>query len=67
MESYRNKDTGMVVEVYQTDKRIDLTTADGESSTAFPGDYIATGVYGEQYIYTAEVFKNDFVKEVADE
>lgn len=66
MELYRSKSTKSVVEAYQTKEQIDVETVDG-LKTAFPGDYILTGVYGEQYVYSNGQFDLDYVKEVVDE
>lgn len=44
------------VEAYQTDKKITIHTLEGDM-TAMPGDYIVTGIKGEQYPVKKEIFE----------
>ena len=53
-KKYRKKP--VVVEAYRTDKEVVIHTLEGDL-TAQPGDYIITGVAGEQYPCKAEIFE----------
>ena len=53
MKRYRKK--AVVVEAYQTDKEIIIHTLEGDMR-ASPGDYIITGVKGEQYPCKPDIF-----------
>ena len=45
----------IVVEAYQTNVRVEIETLEG-TSAANPGDWIVTGVKGEQYPCRADIF-----------
>lgn len=47
------------VEVYQTDKKTIIHTLEGDMM-AYPGDYIITGVNGEQYPCKPEIFEKTY-------
>lgn len=49
----------IVVEAYQTDKEITIHTLEGDIK-AMPGDYIITGVHGEQYPCKPDIFKETY-------
>ena len=49
----------VVVEVYRTDKEIDIQTLEG-AMHASVGDYIITGVNGEQYPCKPDIFEKTF-------
>lgn len=51
----------IVVEAYQTDKEIIIHTLEGEM-TASPGDFIITGVDGEQYPCKPDIFEKTYEK-----
>ena len=53
-KKYRKKP--VVVEAYRTDKEVVIHTMEGDL-TAQPGDYIITGVAGEQYPCRADIFE----------
>lgn len=50
---YRKKP--VIVEAYQTDREMVIHTLEGDM-TASPGDYIITGIEGEQYPCKPEIF-----------
>ena len=54
---YRKKP--VVIEAYQTDKPMDIETLEG-TMHASPGDYIITGVHGEQYPCKPDIFKKTY-------
>lgn len=47
------------VEAYQTDKEVIIHTLEGDMK-AFPGDYIITGIHGEQYPCKPDIFKETY-------
>lgn len=49
----------VVVEAYQTDIEITIHTLEGDMK-AMPGDYIITGVRGEQYPCKPEIFEETY-------
>jgi len=49
----------IVVEAYQTDKEIIIHTLEGDMK-AFVGDYIITGVNGEQYPCKSDIFEKTY-------
>ena len=49
----------VVVEAYQTDKKIIIHTLEGDM-LAMPGDYIITGVNGEQYPCKPDIFHKTY-------
>lgn len=55
----------VVVEAYQTDKEITIHTLEGDMK-AMPGDYIITGVEGEQYPCKPDIFEKTY-EETLDE
>ena len=54
---YRKKP--VVVEAYQTDKEMDIETLEG-TMHASVGDYIITGVRGEQYPCKPDIFEQTY-------
>lgn len=46
----------LVIEAYQTDRELTISTLEGDLK-ALPGDYIITGINGEQYPCKPDVFK----------
>ena len=54
---YRKKP--VVVEAYQTDKEVVIHTLEGDM-TASVGDYIITGVNGEQYPCKPDIFEKTY-------
>ena len=54
---YRKKP--VVVEAYQTDKELDIETLEG-TMHASVGDYIITGVRGEQYPCKPDIFEQTY-------
>lgn len=59
VEKFRKKP--VIVEAYQTDKEITIQTLEG-SMKAKPGDWIITGISGEQYPCKPEIFKRTYEK-----
>lgn len=49
----------IIVEAYQTDVEMIIHTLEGDLK-ADPGDFIITGINGEQYPCKAEVFKKTY-------
>lgn len=49
----------VIVEAYQTKKELKIDTLEG-TMTASPGDWIITGVNGEQYPCKPDVFKKTY-------
>ena len=49
----------VIIEAYQTDKEMIINTLEG-SLRAVPGDWIITGVNGEQYPCKPDVFKKTY-------
>ena len=47
------------IEAYQTDKELIIHTLEGDMK-AMPGDYIITGVHGEQYPCKPDIFKETY-------
>lgn len=54
---YRKKP--VVIEAYQTDKELDIETLEG-TMHASVGDYIITGVRGEQYPCKPDIFEKTY-------
>lgn len=54
---YRKKP--VVIEAYQTDKEMDIETLEG-TMHASVGDYIITGVNGEQYPCKPDIFEKTY-------
>lgn len=49
----------IIVEAYQTDVEIIITTLEG-NMLASPGDWIITGVHGEQYPCKPDIFEKTY-------
>ncbi len=49
----------VIVEAYQTQKEMVITTLEGEMK-ASPGDYIITGIHGEQYPCKPDIFHKTY-------
>jgi len=47
------------IEAYQTDKEIDIETLEGTMHASI-GDYIITGINGEQYPCKPEIFEKTY-------
>ena len=56
-KKYRKKP--VIVEAYRTDKEVVIHTLEGDL-TAQPGDYIITGIAGEQYPCRADIFEETY-------
>ena len=56
---YRKKP--VIVDAYQTDKELDIETLEG-TMHANVGDYIITGVNGEQYQCKLDIFEKTYEK-----
>ena len=57
MAKYRKKP--VVIEAYQTDKELDIETLEG-TMHANAGDWIITGVHGEQYPCKPYIFEKTY-------
>ena len=57
MAKYRKKP--VVIEAYQTDKEMDIPTLEGVMH-ASKGDYIITGVNGEQYPCKPDILEKTY-------
>lgn len=51
----------VVVDAYQTEQKVLIHTLEGDM-LALPGDYIITGVDGEQYPCKAEIFAKTYLE-----
>jgi len=56
MKTKKYRKRPVVVEAYRTDKEVVIHTLEGDL-TAQPGDYIITGIAGEQYPCRADIFE----------
>ena len=63
IKKYRKKP--IVIEAYQTDVELDIETLEGIMHASV-GDYIITGVNGEQYPCKPDIFKQTY-EEIFDE
>ena len=63
IKKYRKKP--IVIEAYQTDVTFDIKTLEGIMHASV-GDYIITGVNGEQYPCKQDIFKKTY-EEITDE
>lgn len=59
MAKYRKKP--VVVEAYQTAKKVEIHTLEG-TMTAEIGDYIITGINGEKYPCKPDIFEKTYEK-----
>jgi len=57
IKKYRKK--ALVIEAYQTNKEMIVETLEGPLRAA-PGDWIITGIRGEQYPCKPDVFKKTY-------
>ena len=57
VKEYRKRP--IVVSAYQTEEEIEIETLEGKM-TASPGDYIITGINGEQYPCKQEIFEKTY-------
>lgn len=57
MPKFRKKP--VVIEAYQTDKEMDIHTLEG-TMHADVGDWIITGVHGEQYPCKPDIFEKTY-------
>ena len=53
MAKYRKKP--VIIEAYQTDKELDIPTLEGVMHASV-GDFIITGIHGEQYPCKPDIF-----------
>lgn len=49
----------VIIEAYQTDKELDITTLEGKMHASI-GDWIITGVHGEQYPCKPDIFEKTY-------
>lgn len=49
----------VIIEAYQTDVEITIDTLEGRM-TASPGDWIITGIHGEQYPCKPDIFEKTY-------
>lgn len=57
MVKYRKKP--IIIEAYQTDKELDIETLEGTMHASI-GDYIITGINGEQYPCKPDIFEKTY-------
>ena len=62
---YKFQKKPVVVEAYQTDKELIVQTLEGPLR-ASPGDWIITGIRGEQYPCKPDVFERTYEKVTDD-
>ena len=61
MEKSKFRKKPVVIEAYQTDVEMFITTLEGVMR-ADPGDWIITGVHGEQYPCKPDIFEKTYEK-----
>ena len=49
----------VVIEAYQTDKELDIPTLEGVMHASV-GDFIITGIHGEQYPCKPDIFRETY-------
>lgn len=59
MTKYKVRKKPVIVDAYQTDQEMYIDTLEGKMRAA-PGDWIITGVDGEQYPCKPEIFKKTY-------
>ena len=59
METKKYRKKPVIIEAYRTDKEVVIHTLEGDL-TAQPGDYIITGIAGEQYPCRADIFEETY-------
>lgn len=59
MEKFKARKKPVIVNAYQTDKKVDIQTIEGQL-TAQVGDYIVTGVDGEQWPVKKSIFEKTY-------
>lgn len=59
MEKKKYVKKPVVIEAYQTDKELIIHTLEGDMK-ALPGDYIITGIHGEQYPCKPDIFEETY-------
>lgn len=59
MQARKYRKKPVVIEAYQTDKELDIETLEG-TMHASVGDYIITGVRGEQYPCKPDIFEQTY-------
>jgi hypothetical protein len=59
MKKMRFRKLPVIVEAYQTDKELIIHTLEGDMK-ASPGDWIITGVRGEQYPCKTDIFEKTY-------
>ena len=57
VKKYRKKP--VIIEAYQTDKEMIIHTLEGDHKANI-GDYIITGVHGEQYPFKPDIFAETY-------
>lgn len=57
IKKYRKKP--VIVQAYRTNRQIKIHTLEG-TMLAYPGDYIITGVNGEQYPCKPDIFEKTY-------
>ena len=59
MDSGQFRKKPVVIEAYQTDKELVIHTLEGDMLAA-PGDWIITGLRGEQYPCKPDIFEKSY-------
>lgn len=59
MECKKYRKKPVIVEAYQTERELVIHTLEGDM-LAQPGDYIITGVHGEQYPCKQDIFEETY-------
>ena len=65
MEKKKYRKKPVVVTAYQTDEELEIHTLEGVMR-ADPGDYVITGVHGEQYPCKPDIFLETYEEVDAD-
>lgn len=59
MEHKKYRKKPVIIEAYQTERELVIHTLEGDM-LAQPGDYIITGVHGEQYPCKPDIFEETY-------
>ncbi|EMF0296977.1 hypothetical protein [Enterococcus hirae] len=59
MKKFKARKKPVIVDAYQTSKKIEIKTIEG-ILTAQPGDYIVTGIDGEQWPVKKSIFEKTY-------
>lgn len=58
-ESRKYQKKSVIIDAYQTDQELKIETLEGVM-TASPGDFVITGIHGEQYPCKPDIFYKSY-------